>query len=169
MGAGSGGSGGFVAEINVTPFVDVMLVLLIIFMVTAPMMTEGVDVELPRTKMVETLPDDDAGVLLTVRVDGSLYLDERRTDMAGLERWLAGLAASVQSDGPGGPGEMEGSGEVGGAGGARGSMGGPTVFLRADRDVPYGTVVEVIGLVRAAGVEKLGMVSERDGSDDTPR
>ncbi|MEG6504618.1 ExbD/TolR family protein [Nitratidesulfovibrio sp. 1201_IL3209] len=156
MGAttGSGGSGGFVAEINVTPFVDVMLVLLIIFMVTAPMMTEGVDVELPRTKMVETLPDDDAGVLLTVRADGSLYLDERRTDMAGLERWLAGLAASEGAGGTGGSAEM----------------GGPRVFLRADRDVPYGTVVEVIGLVRAAGVEKLGMVSEREGSgDDAPR
>ncbi len=160
MGAGSGGSGGFVAEINVTPFVDVMLVLLIIFMVTAPMMTEGVDVELPHTQTVQALPQDHASVLLTVRADGSLYLDERRTDMAGLEGLLAGLAASEGAGGTGRSAEVGGSAE----------MGSPTVFLRADRDVPYGTVVEVIGLVRAAGIEKLGMVSERDeGGGDAPR
>ncbi|MGJ3523100.1 ExbD/TolR family protein [Nitratidesulfovibrio sp. D1] len=135
MGASTGSGGGFVAEINVTPFVDVMLVLLIIFMVTAPMMTEGLDVALPQTKTVQVLPEDDGSVVLTVRADGALFVDDYRTDMDGMGRLLATRAAERPT----------------------------AVFLRADRDVPYGTVVEVIGLVRAAGVEKVGMVSEREG------
>lgn len=135
MGASTGSGGGFVAEINVTPFVDVMLVLLIIFMVTAPMMTEGLDVALPQTKTVQVLPEDDGSVVLTVRADGALFVDDHRTDMDGLERLLAARAAERPT----------------------------AVFLRADRDVPYGTVVEAIGRVRAAGIEKVGMVSEREG------
>ncbi|WP_353116103.1 ExbD/TolR family protein [Nitratidesulfovibrio sp.] len=135
MGASTGSGGGFVAEINVTPFVDVMLVLLIIFMVTAPMMTEGLDVALPQTKTVQVLPEDDGSVVLTVRADGTLFVDDHRTDMDGLERLLAARAAERPT----------------------------AVFLRADRDVPYGTVVEAIGRVRAAGIEKVGMVSEREG------
>ena len=66
---------GFVSEINVTPFVDVMMVLLIIFMVTAPMMDSGLDVDLPQAKQVDTLPSDSEHLVLTVREDGSLYLD----------------------------------------------------------------------------------------------
>jgi len=75
MGASFGGKGGLMAEINVTPFVDVMLVLLIIFMVTAPMMTEGMDIDLPKARATETLTLDD-GVLLTLARDGSMRLDE---------------------------------------------------------------------------------------------
>ena len=75
MGANVGGGGKFVSEINVTPFVDVMLVLLIIFMVATPMMSQGLDVDLPQTKQVETLPTESESMVLTVRVDGSVYLD----------------------------------------------------------------------------------------------
>ena len=75
MGASVGGNKGFVSEINVTPFVDVMLVLLIIFMVTAPMMTEGLDVDLPQTRAVETLPTESDNMILTVRKDGAIFLD----------------------------------------------------------------------------------------------
>ena len=75
MGSSVGGNKGFVSEINVTPFVDVMLVLLIIFMVTAPMMTEGLDVDLPQTRAVETLPTESDNMLLTVRKDGAIFLD----------------------------------------------------------------------------------------------
>ena len=74
----------FVSDINVTPFVDVMLVLLIIFMVTAPMMTEGLDVELPKVETSETLQTEDDHIILTVKTDGSLFLDEYETTMSDL-------------------------------------------------------------------------------------
>ncbi len=75
MGA-SLGNGKFVSEINVTPFVDVMLVLLIIFMVATPMMSQGLDVDLPQTKQVEVLPTEADHMILTVRKDGKIFLDE---------------------------------------------------------------------------------------------
>jgi len=117
------------AEINVTPFVDVMLVLLIIFMVTAPMMTEGMDVDLPKAKTTETLSMDD-GVLLILRRDGTMRLDELAIEAADLPAALARLAP------------------------------GRHLFFKADRDVPYGSVVEILGAVRAAGIEKFGVVAE---------
>ena len=67
---------GFLNEINVTPFVDVMLVLLIIFMVTAPLMTQGVEVNLPTTKTVKNLPQDSEHLVLSIKKDGTLFLDE---------------------------------------------------------------------------------------------
>lgn len=132
MGASFGGKGGLMAEINVTPFVDVMLVLLIIFMVTAPMMTEGMDIDLPKARATETLTLDD-GVLLTLARDGSMRLDELPLERADLPAALAQLAA------------------------------GRHLFFKADRDVPYGQVVEILGAVRAAGVEKFGVVAESAG------
>lgn len=86
----------FVAEINVTPFVDVMLVLLVIFMITAPMMTEGVNVELPKVETAETLATEDDHAVLTIRADGALYIDELPTDLASLPEVLA---ASVRTPG----------------------------------------------------------------------
>ena len=74
MGANLGG-GKFVSEINVTPFVDVMLVLLIIFMVATPMMTQGLEVDLPQTRQVETLPSEVDHMILTIRRDGKIFLD----------------------------------------------------------------------------------------------
>ena len=74
----------FVADINVTPFVDVMLVLLIIFMVTAPMMTEGLDVALPKVETSEVLPTEDDHIILTIKSNGALYLDEYETGLADL-------------------------------------------------------------------------------------
>ena len=79
----------FVADINVTPFVDVMLVLLIIFMVTAPMMTEGLDVALPKVESSEVLPTEDDHLILTIRADGALFLDEYETGLADLPDVLA--------------------------------------------------------------------------------
>ena len=81
MGMQLGGGGkGFLADINVTPFVDVMLVLLIIFMVTAPMMTEGLEVDLPQTRTVSALPKDSENLVLTIKADGSLNRNA--------EKWL---------------------------------------------------------------------------------
>jgi biopolymer transport protein TolR len=133
MGASFGGKGGLMADINVTPFVDVMLVLLIIFMVTAPMMTEGMDIDLPKARTTETLSMDD-GVLLTLRRDGSMRLDELPLERQDLPTALARLA-------------------------------GRHLFFKADRDVPYGVVVDILGAVRAAGVEKFGVVAENAGEE----
>ncbi|MDR3176783.1 MAG: ExbD/TolR family protein [Desulfovibrio sp.] len=137
MGA-SLGNNGFVSEINVTPFVDVMLVLLIIFMVTAPMMTEGLDVDLPKTEAVESLPADPDNVVLTVRKDGAVFLNEFSVDMEGLATQLAAVVKAPSR----------------------------RLFLQADKEVPYGVVVSVMGKVRAAGIEELGIVAER--LDDEP-
>ncbi len=134
MGAFTGGNKGFVSEINVTPFVDVMLVLLIIFMVTAPLMTEGVDVDLPTTKSATSLPTDKDHVFLTIRKNGTVYLDTYAVkDLADLEVQLLAVAKAQKRQ----------------------------VFLQADKDVPYGLVVEVMGYLRAAGISKLGMVAEQ--------
>lgn len=132
MGASLSSNDGFVSEINVTPFVDVMLVLLVIFMVTAPMMTEGLDVELPQVQTVEVLPTENDHMVLSIKDDGSLFLDEYPAGLENLESVIK-LNVLIPSK---------------------------QLFLRADKKVPYGMVMEVMSRVRAAGVEKLGMVAE---------
>ena len=122
----------FVADINVTPFVDVMLVLLVIFMVTAPMMTEGLDVELPQVQAAEVLPTEDDHMILNIKSDGSLFLDEYQTSLADLDSVLRHSVVT--------PGKQ--------------------LFLRADKAVPYGTVMDVMGRVRAVGIINLGMMAE---------
>lgn len=127
------GNGKFVSEINVTPFVDVMLVLLIIFMVATPMMTQGLEVDLPQTRQVETLPTESDHMILTIRRDGRIYLDEYAVDnMNDLEGYLQKLVKDKNR----------------------------TLFLQADKEVPYGIVVEVMGLIKAAGIENLGVMAE---------
>lgn len=129
----NGNRRGFVSEINVTPFVDVMLVLLIIFMVTAPMLTEGLDVDLPQTQAVQALPTDTNHVVLTIKKDGSMFLDEYAASRETLAQQL--LTVVKEQDKP--------------------------LFLQADREVPYGVVVDVMGRIKAAGIEKMGIVAER--------
>ncbi len=126
-------NGSFVSEINVTPFVDVMLVLLIIFMVTTPMMSEGLDVDLPQTKTVESLPTEADHIVLTVRRDGEIYLDEYKAELEGLEELLITNVKSLNKG----------------------------LFLQADKEVPYGIVVDVMGRIKAAGIEKLGVIAKR--------
>jgi biopolymer transport protein TolR len=125
--------GGFLNEINVTPFVDVMLVLLIIFMVTAPLMTQGVDVDLPTTKTVKNLPQDSEHLVLSIKKDGSLFLDEYKVGLDELEDHLKRLVAKQKKQ----------------------------LFLRADKEVAYGTVVEVMGEIKSAGIDRLGIVAEQ--------
>lgn len=121
----------FVSDINVTPFVDVMLVLLIIFMVTAPMMTEGLDVELPKVETSETLQTEDDHIILTVKTDGSLFLDEYETTMSDLPSVLDINVRQAQRQ----------------------------LFVRADQNVPYGIVMQVMGKLRAAGIKDVGLVT----------
>ena len=133
MGANLGG-GKFVSEIIVTPFVDVMLVLLIIFMVATPMMTQGLEVDLPQTKQVETLPGEVDHMILTVRRDGKIFLDEYAVeDLADLGGYLERLVKAKNK----------------------------SLFLQADKEVPYGLVVEVMGEIKAAGIENLGVMAEQ--------
>jgi biopolymer transport protein TolR len=129
--------GGFLNEINVTPFVDVMLVLLIIFMVTAPLMTQGVEVDLPTTRTVRNLPQDSEHLVLTVRKDGTIFLDEYQVAMDELQTYIQRLVAKQKKQ----------------------------LFLRADKEVPYGTVVQVMGEIKAAGIDRLGIVAEQPKQD----
>ncbi len=143
--ASSFGRRGLVSEINVTPFVDVMLVLLIIFMVTAPMMTEGLEVDLPQTRAVDTLPTESENMVLSITRDGALYLDTYAVTLDELGEKLNLLVKAQNKQ----------------------------LFLQADKTVSYGLVVDVMGRIREAGIENLGVVAhlESDGNSaaKTPR
>ncbi|MCL5024487.1 MAG: ExbD/TolR family protein [Nitrospirae bacterium] len=117
------------SEINVTPLVDVMLVLLIIFMVTAPLLQQGIDVNLPKAKGKDMPPEE--RVSLVVKRDMKVYMNDAPVSMEQMRQKLQALSKM-----------------------------NPNVFLKADKDVPYGFVVQVMGEIKEAGIEKLGMVTE---------
>ncbi|MFW5733962.1 MAG: ExbD/TolR family protein [Oceanidesulfovibrio sp.] len=123
---------GMLSDINVTPFVDVMLVLLIIFMITAPMLTQGLDVDLPQTRSVEVLPTESDHLVLNIAADGSMALDQHPATMENLK---AQVEANVVAQ-------------------------NKQLFLKADKQVPYGVVVRAMGEIKEAGVERLGVVAE---------
>ena len=120
------------SEINVTPFVDVMLVLLVIFMVTAPMMLQGVDVDLPET-LTQPLRVKDEPLILTVKKDGKYYVGRKEIPVAVLRQKLEAIFEGRDSK---------------------------EIFLRADEDAPYGVVVKALAAAREAGAKQLGMVTE---------
>ena len=133
MAMNSGGNNKrFMSEINVTPLVDVMLVLLIIFMVAAPMLMQGVDVNLPKTttKNIKTL---DEPLMLTVNKKKEIFLENHPVKLDRLELKIKKIFENRR--------EKE-------------------VLLRADKDVPYGFVIDVMARVKNAGISKLGMVTE---------
>ena len=129
--AGVSSNDDFVSEINVTPFVDVMLVLLIIFMVTAPMMTDGLDVNLPKVEASEKIPIEDDHVILTIKADGTLFLDEYETTGSDLPSVLDVNVRQPQKQ----------------------------LFVRADQAVPYGIVMEVMGKIRGVGITDVGLIT----------
>ena len=137
MNAG-GSDNGLMSEINVTPFVDVMLVLLIIFMVTAPMMVQGVDVSLPEASSAP-LQSDQEHLVITVDKNQQVFINELQVEMDFLQQKLLKI--------------LEGREDR-------------QVFLKADRDIAYGIVVRVMAEVKAAGVEKLGMITMPMSPDD---
>ncbi|MEC8728447.1 MAG: protein TolR [Candidatus Puniceispirillales bacterium] len=121
------------SDINVTPFVDVMLVLLIVFMVTAPLLTVGIPVELPETKASDTLSDDQAPLVITVQEDGVINLQKKAMEADIL---VARLQAIIVEN--------------------------PTVevYVRGDRDVSYGTVIGVMDMIKSAGIAQVKLVTK---------
>ena len=126
-----GNNNSFMSDINVTPFVDVMLVLLIIFMVTAPMMTQGVDVALPEAT-AEPLPAEKENLIISIDNQTTVFINDVPVTVEDLNEKLKRIMNN-RSD--------------------------REVYLKADKDIPYGTVVRVMSEIKLAGVEKLGMVT----------
>ena len=120
------------SDINVTPFVDVMLVLLIIFMVTAPMMSQGVSVSLPEATS-KPLPSETDQLILTINKDNQIFINDFQVTLDFLQEKLSKIIESRQNR---------------------------DVYLRADKNISYGMGVRVMSEIKEAGVEKLGMVTE---------
>jgi biopolymer transport protein TolR len=125
------------AEINVTPMVDVMLVLLIIFMVTAPLLVAGVPVNLPDTR-AKGLEQEKEPVQLSLDAAGKLFLGDKETAIAELPQRLAAIAAKNAEE-------------------------PPQVFLRADKKLDYGQVMKVMGELNRAGLNKVSLVTTSGG------
>jgi len=120
------------SQINVTPLVDVMLVLLVIFMVTAPMMQQGVQVNLPKAE-TKALPTPEESVIVSIERSGTVSINSAAIPEGELRARLAEMFASRSKK---------------------------EVFLKADKDVPYGDVVKTMAEIKGAGIERLGMVTE---------
>lgn len=127
-----GNNNSFMSDINVTPFVDVMLVLLIIFMVTAPMMIEGVSVSLPEATS-EPLPAEQDLFIITIDKNNQVYINDHQVTLDFLQEKLIKIL----------------DGRI-----------GQEIYLKADKNISYGMVMRVMSEIKGAGVEKLGMVTE---------
>ena len=143
---GGGGGGGRrgrrrrgaapMADINVTPFIDVMLVLLIIFMVAAPMLTVGVPIELPETAANALPSEQEEPLAITMTADGRLMIQNTETAPEELITRLTAIAAERTSD---------------------------KIFLRADGAIPYAKVAEIMGALNAGGFNNIGLVTDAGG------
>ncbi len=138
---GGGGQNTPMSEINVTPLVDVMLVLLIIFMITAPMMTKGVEIDLPKAKAVP-MNVDESKLMLLIDAQQRVYLGETEIPHERLEEALSTNA------------RLKREGEL---------------YLKADRSIPYGFVVQVMAIIKKTGIPKLGMVTDPVDEDWPPK
>jgi biopolymer transport protein TolR len=124
------------AEINITPFVDVMLVLLIIFMVAAPLLTVGVPVELPKTAANALPSEKEDPLTVTVTADGTVMIQKTEIEIEALVPKLRSIASEREND---------------------------RIFLRADGAIPYATVVQVMGALNAGGFSNIGLVTDIGG------
>ncbi|UCC12533.1 MAG: biopolymer transporter ExbD [candidate division WOR-3 bacterium] len=123
---------GLLSEINITSLADVSITLLVIFIITAPMMTPGIDVNLPRTDA--SLPHDEEGITITVKENRDVFIDNEPVETGSFEASLKNLLAAKPP--------------------------GIIVYLRADKNVDYGYIIEIVGRMRKAGVKELGLVAE---------
>ena len=133
------GNDQFMSEINVTPFVDVMLVLLIIFMVTAPMMVQGVDVDLPKATS-KALKGTEERLIISIDDDLKVFINEQVVSVEFLTQKLGAILENFDKK---------------------------NVYLRADKKVPYGIVVNVISKIKKAGVDSLGMITLPDNEEES--
>lgn len=125
--------GGAMTEINMTPMIDVMLVLLIVFMVTAPMMTVGVPVDLPKTDARTQSNDESEPLVISMKKDGNLYLQDTKIDQSGLIDKLKAITAQKPDQ---------------------------RIFIRGDQNLNYGKVMELMGTLTAAGFNRVALVAE---------
>jgi len=139
---GGGNNNSFMSDINVTPFVDVMLVLLIIFMVTAPMMMQGVDVALPEATAEPLLTEEQNQLLITIDNQSRVFVNDIQVSVEELNTKLKKIL-SGRSD--------------------------RQVYLKADKDIAYGKVVRVMSEIKMSGIEKLGMVTLPVTEKDTEK
>ena len=131
------------AEINVTPFVDVMLVLLIIFMVTAPLLTSGVPVDLPETQ-ANALDQQQDPVQISIDGEGRVYVDDEALDQAQFEARLLEIARTQDPDNP------------------------RQIMLRGDRALDYGLVMTIMGALNRAGLNRVALVTTSSSERDNP-
>lgn len=122
-----------VAEINVTPFVDVMLILLIVFMVTAPLLTSGVPVDLPQSKANPIKEEDDKPLEVTLRSDGKIFVGDTEVEEARLVPLLMAISENNTDR---------------------------RVYIRADLELDYGRVMGVLGAINGAGMKKVALISK---------
>lgn len=120
------------SDINMTPFVDIVLVLLIIFMISAPMMTQGVDVALPQAN-TQALPSESEQVIVTVDVENRIFINDLEVSQEALRQKLQAIVRERPDQ---------------------------QVYFRADKSLPYGTAVNVMAEIKRAGVSRLGMVTD---------
>ncbi len=126
------GNKGLISEINITSLADVSITLLVIFIITAPMMTPGIDVDLPRTDA--SLPHDEEGVTVSINKAEEIFIDNDMVQMGDFETRIRQILSSKPP--------------------------GIIIYLRADKEVDYGFIVEIVGRLRKAGVKELGLVAE---------
>ncbi|MBB5572855.1 MULTISPECIES: protein TolR [Rhizobium] len=128
-----GGRGGPIADINVTPLVDVMLVLLIIFMVAAPMMTSGVPIDLPQTQ-AGALNAQTQPITISIKQDGQVFLQETQIDAADIAAKLKAIATTGYNE---------------------------RIFVRGDGKAPYGVIADVMSRIQEAGYKNIGLVTQQ--------
>ena len=143
LGAGRRGRRSPMAEINVTPMVDVMLVLLIIFMVTAPLLATGVQVDLPESKAA-ALDQEREPVAISIEANGAVFVDDAPVPDSVLAERLRQIAAGSREEG------------------------GPRIYLRADRALDYGRVMQVMGEINRAGLRRMALVSTAPSPGEAP-
>lgn len=125
----------YMSDMNMTPMIDVMLVLLVIFMITAPMLVTGVDVNLPKTKKAKVLKENEKPIVVSINNKGEFYIGSMKIDLATLLEKLKVIATNNKI------------GEV---------------FIKADKTIQYGRVVEAMGKIIDAGFEKVSLVTDLD-------
>ncbi|MBL6679802.1 MAG: protein TolR [Alphaproteobacteria bacterium] len=121
-----------ISQINVTPFVDVMLVLLIVFMITAPLLTVGVSVDLPKTKAVQLNSKGDP-IVVSIKENGELYIQERTIEVSQLLPRLKAISSGNKN---------------------------LRIYVRGDKDVPYGVVLDTIARIKNSGFKKVALVAK---------